>query len=329
MTSRQITSGPFVLAIVLNWNQPEITIGCLNSLLKQEGVRLAILLVDNGSSVQCVRQIEAWAASRDIKLIDANAPSLQGIDSIKVALLRNMENLGYAGGMNAGLLRALDWGVEWAVLINNDVTLPPTLLRAMRETALEPGVGMVGCRVRNWVGSEMSSEYAGGRLMYELGVHLLWRRSYESVVASVNFIPGCVMMVKLEMLRTIGLFDETFFLYAEDVDLSYRAIRGGWKLRVNLTTYADHRLSTSMGGAHSAAYYYYVTRNTIAFIMTRLPVHIRIPSLAAFVAQTVIRGVQCLILRRWLTFRAIWQALIDVMRNRNGPAPTNARSPGR
>jgi GT2 family glycosyltransferase len=127
------------------------------------------------------------------------------------------------------------------------------------------------------------------------------------------------------MISQIGGFDERYFLYAEDVDLSYRAQRAGWRLAVNLDTFVQHDAASSLG-AKSAGYYYYVTRNTLFFIRNQLHGPVAFISRALFLAQTLVRLVLYLARRDRMHVEAVISAIRDYSNGSIGPAPKRLMS---
>src|SRR5437867_4032908 len=116
---------PSILAIVLNWNQPRSTILCLQSLLEQKYSDLSVLLIDNESTIAGLEAIVDWCKEKrlGLQLVSAGQPAERADRSAAISLIRNDRNLGYAGGMNTGLVRAVEWGYDWVLLLNNDVVL--------------------------------------------------------------------------------------------------------------------------------------------------------------------------------------------------------------
>jgi len=245
-----------------------------------------------------------------------------------LVLIENGDNLGYAGGNNVALRRATKWNYDWALVLNNDTTVPPDLLPQLAATAeSRPRVGMVSCRIASG-DARRYPPYEGGMLRYRLGVHWLKRWHGRNGNQEVNFVPGCAAFLSVTMLRDIGLFDERFFLYSEDVDLSYRAARAGWSLLLNLDTTVDHALAASSGGYRNPVYYYYVTRNTWLFIQDRLPGVSRWMSFLFFGLQTAARMVIWALSGRRGHMRAVRYGCRDFLRRRFGPAPAEVASIG-
>jgi GT2 family glycosyltransferase len=314
---------PRALVAVLNWNRPAETIDCLESAFNLQYQRFSVLLVDNGSEADVQEQVLSWARKRSLNPIVTKLgnPMPDAPAAGRLTVLETGSNLGYAGGNNVALRLAIEWGFDWVLVLNNDALLGPDFLTKLMATAERwPRSGLIGSRVvPSRPGAQPS--YEGGRLLYSLGVYALWRWHGRKGDVSVNFVPGCALLARTRMLAQVGLFDERFFLYTEDVDLSYRALRAGWQLLVNLDTEVVHNVSTSLGGRHSAPYYYYVTRNTLVFIRDRLTGVARLSSLVLFLAQTAVRCAIWIATGRRLHVSAAVAGLSDFAARRLGKAP--------
>jgi len=133
------------------------------------------------------------------------------------------ENLGFAGGANLGIRRALTAGADFVLLLNNDATVEPGCLGELLRVALgRERVAAVGAKVlaaddpaRLW------SAY--GRLTYRAAlVELVGHGEPDgprfAAVLEVDWVPGCAMLLARTALEEVGLLDERFFAYHEDVD---------------------------------------------------------------------------------------------------------------
>jgi GT2 family glycosyltransferase len=128
------------------------------------------------------------------------------------------------------------------------------------------------------------------------------------------------------MLDEIGLLDERYFLYAEDIELCLRAMRAGWHLFINLDIASTQGVSTSLGGRRNPAYYYYITRNTLLLISERLTGLTRLLSLGCFAFQTAARYLAWTVLRRRRLAQAVFMGVQDFMRGHYGQAPESLHS---
>jgi GT2 family glycosyltransferase len=231
-----------LFAVVLNWNGGDDTPTALASLAGIETI-----CVDNGSTDGSAEDVEARFPH--------------------VELIRNGVNLGFAGGNNVGIRRALERGAEWTLLVNNDAVVEPGLADAVARAAADrPDAGILACKVLFEDGRTVM--YAGADFNATLGYS--GRRTgfgrpdtfHES--SDVGRADGAAMALSRPLLEHVGLLAEDLFAYVEDVDLSLRARAAGFAVVFVPDAVVRHKGSASTGGRASTTNMYYSTRNTIA-----------------------------------------------------------------
>jgi GT2 family glycosyltransferase len=224
-------------AVVLNWNGGEDTLAALASL---DGVDT--ICVDNGSSDGSDRAVEERFPS--------------------VELLRTGANLGFAGGNNAGIRRALERGAELVLLLNNDAVAGPGLVDALaRAAAARPDAGLLACTILHEDGSV---QYAGASFAARLGYSGRVSTAVPPGLTDVARADGAALAVTRTAVERAGLLDESLFLYVEDVEWSLRVRAAGLAVVLVPDARVRHRGSAASGGAASTTNLYYDTRNTIA-----------------------------------------------------------------
>ena len=203
-----------VTAVIVNYRTPGLVRQCVDQLKAHPaaGVGLQVVVVDNGSGDGSLEQI--GAAHPDIRLIDAGG------------------NLGFARGNNLALR---DLATDYALLINSDALVEPGAMDAMVAALRDnPDVGMVGPRIVN-VDDGADQDYPE----HFPSVLQMIRRAVkgpqfpargQDAPVDIDRIHGACLMTRAVVLRQIGLLDESFFLYDEDVDWCIRARRAGWRL---------------------------------------------------------------------------------------------------
>ena len=237
MTARE---GPRVLAIVLNWQQAQVTLSCVERLRALKEPALDILVLDNGSGDDSARVLRERA--------DAGAES---VDGPEFELIELSQNLGFARGNNHGLRLALERGYDFALVINNDAFVEPGMLRELlAQTAddvalLSPKILYESQPDRIW--------FAGGdRQAQTLDLINTGRGEADSAgrfpTRDVDYVLGACMLVNLAAARVVGLFDERYFFYFEDLDWSIRFVEEGYRLRYVAEARVQHRVATSTGG---------------------------------------------------------------------------------
>lgn len=223
--------------IVPNWNGSDSLKGCLDSLWAQS-VRPHIIVVDNGS------------VDGSVALVEQQYP--------EVELIRHTHNKGYAGGVNPGFRRAIELGAAYAAPFNNDAVADRQWLEKLvdyldsHETA-----GIATCKLLTSDGQRLDSTgdyYTVWGLPYPRGRGESDLDRYDGQT-DVFAASGGASLYRVKMLEQIGLFDEDFFAYYEDVDLSFRAQLAGWKVAYVPAALAYHKIGATSGRIKGFATY--------------------------------------------------------------------------
>jgi len=217
--------------LIVNWNLREDTLACIRALFAA-GVRDEhVVLVDNGSS-------------------DRSPEAVQTEFEDRVVQIQSDRNLGLAGGINAGLPAALRTGADWIFLLNNDTVVSEDVFERLGAALQDlPGVGIWGPRIVYDTAPERVWSLGDRRV---LGT-LLTRPISESAMSSnglpssipVDVVSGCAMLVHRQVFERIGGFDNSFFLFAEEVDFCLRAGQAGIDLAVAPRAVVRHKVSLS------------------------------------------------------------------------------------
>jgi GT2 family glycosyltransferase len=201
--------------ILLNWNSYYHTSNCIRSLKESQGESFDIIVVDNGSNDGSVQQIRY------------NFPD--------VILLGFEYNLGFAGGNNRGFEYALKNGYEYIMMLNNDVFVQRHFLYHLitymdfhpEVGAIQPKIYFNSDRTKIWNGGSKYSSFLGWtyskRYMRPEGKN-------QQLLHEVDWITGCALLLRASVLKDVGLLNEKYFIYYEDVDLSFRIKNFGYKL---------------------------------------------------------------------------------------------------
>ena len=232
-----------VVAVVLSYNGREDTLAALASLRGIETV-----VVDNGST----------DGSTDA--VEERFP--------EVELVRAGVNLGFAGGNNVGIRRALDRGADWVLLLNNDATVEQGLLDALAQAAAaRPDAGVLACKVlyadadRLWYAGAGFHPYLGRSRHRGFG-----RPDAPGALEDTERATGAAMAVSRAAIEEVGLLDEELFLYTEDLEWSLRIRNAGFAVVYVPAARVRHRVSAAAGGAGSPTPSYYETRNMLAVV---------------------------------------------------------------
>lgn len=238
-----------VSVVVLNWNGKADTLDCLQSLRAVDYPNFTVHVVDNASSDDSVPTIRA--AFPEVELICSS------------------RNLGYAGGNNLGIRRALEIGAQYILLLNNDTVVDPGLLSALVKTARRyPHAAAFGAKILLY-GDRSRVWYAGARWDEPRSCFVQIGEGLPDDDASLNepqetaYACGCAFFMSAKRAREIGFLDENFFLYFEESDWCYRARRRGYPSIFVPDARLWHKVSVSFGGERSPLALYFLTRNRL------------------------------------------------------------------
>ncbi len=239
---------PKVAIIILNWNGWADTLECLGSLNRLDYDNFEIILIDNGSK-------ESLNFARDIE---------NQFSNLKIELILSEENLGFAGGNNQGIKIALERGTDYVLLLNNDTTVEPDFLKKLIEAGEKnKSYGIFG-PVIYYSDEAEKIWFAGGQFNWlkTRGSHIVTKPSGE--LKKVDYITGCCLLVKKEVIERIGLLSEDYFLYYEDGDWCLRAQKAGYSCGSVSLAKIYHKQSRSTQ-EFSYPYIYYHSRNGLIF----------------------------------------------------------------
>jgi hypothetical protein len=224
-------------------------------------------------------------------------------------------NAGYAAGNNIGIREALKFQADYILLLNDDTVVAPDFLDALLETAETiPDAGIVGPKIY-YFDEPQKVWFAGARFDYETcmlttpGSGLLDDGSRSEPLES-DYITGCALLIKRQVVERIGLLDERYFLYWEDVDWGLRTKKAGFKNVVVPRSRIWHKVSASSGGMDSPSRIYYKTRSHLLFARLHAPETLKVLHLHLFrdIAWLLIKSSDS---RRFLKIRAYISAIRD------------------
>lgn len=242
---------PAVAVILLNWNNMADTLECLESLFASDYQNFFVIVVDNGSRI--------------------NPENVMMNNFSSVKFIRNEENLGFTGGMNTGIKAGMQEGADYIWLLNNDAKVfPDTITKIVGEAEVDDKIGLVSPVVR----SENFS-YLGTFL----DVSTQTRRNFTSIKelsTAKETTPNCIclwataLLIKTEVVKQVGLLDNSFFAYFEDMDYSMRVTTAGFKNMLCTGAVVDHREKDSALRNYPDHYHFYMVRNEYLFWMKYL-----------------------------------------------------------
>lgn len=262
--------------VVINYKGIEDTLECIESLKKQTYTNHTIIVVENGSddgSAEKLKQIEK-----------------QYVDNLVV--LYNDQNLGFDGGANTGIRWAIENGFDYVALLNNDATADKNWLKNLVEASKHRESGITTSLLLMADGQYIDSS---GDWYSKWGIGFPRNRGDKRGQAPkggfVFGASGGASLFSIPMLREIGLFDEDFFAYFEDNDISFRAQLSGWKVYYEPTAIAYHKLSQTSKRMPSGFATYHTFKNWPLVFTKNVPFRLLLPiGIRFFVAYWLLVG---------------------------------------
>lgn len=243
-----------VEVVIVNWERPEDTIQCIRSVLESKYPNFKILVVDNGSSDDSIKKIS------------------QACDQITLIALP--DNIGFAGGYNVGIEKALENGAHFIFLLNNDTVIDENTLSLLVNTKWDISVpkitfheppNMIWAAGARWRSIPPTIKMNG----YKKPDGPAYDQAYQ-----LDYATGCALMIKKEVLDRITGFDPLYVNYMEDYDFSFRAREAGFSIGYVPEARVKHKVSQSLGES-SPQRWKFLGRNTVLFYRNhdRFPIY--------------------------------------------------------
>lgn len=233
-----------ISVVIIHFGELLITQKCIASLLEFEKNIYQIIVVNN--------------ASTSISIKDFN-------EKRNIIVLNRRKNVGFAKGVNIGIQYSLKYNAEGILLLNNDTIIHKPFLGPLIEALELEKIGIV---------SPVIKFEKKHKILFDLGgyYNTLFGRTHHNEQTRIpkekylfpDYVSGCCMLIRSDVFRQIGFFDEQFFLYYEDVDFCIRAREGGYKIAIVTQSLIYHLLSKSVGKLSYTSTYYQI-RSAIFF----------------------------------------------------------------
>lgn len=251
--------------ILVHYNNEAQTINCLESLqdIRRDGLDYKVLVIDNGSQQKFL------------------LPSK--LENKRFEIIRSETNLGFSGGNNLGIQYAVEnYNSDYLVLLNNDTIVDRNFLYHLYKAyQTQDNVGILCPLIYFKAGNEYHNSYAKkdrGNVIWFGGGSIDWNhlsafhrgvdeldKGQFATIQDMDFATGCCMFIDREVLEKVGGFDERYFLYLEDVDLSLRIRENGYSLLLCPESKIWHENAGASGGPGLPTQDYYLTRNRLLF----------------------------------------------------------------
>lgn len=241
--------------VTVLYNSNNVLEGFFKSIALQTYKDFNLYIIDNTPSVET-----------DELLSDI----LKRYDIINYNHIKNTANVGVAKGNNQGIELSISDGCIYTLLLNNDIEFDQIeMFGDLIKTAGNSEENLIVPKILFFENRKIWM--AGGKMNFWLGItsHIGYNCQDGAVYNQkmyVSYAPTCFMLVKNEVFKKIGVMDEQYFVYYDDTDFVYRALRGGYRLLYLPKYLILHKVSSSTGGEESTFSVYYMLRNRILFI---------------------------------------------------------------
>ena len=268
-----------IFLVILNWNRATDTIECISK-INVSNFELVIIVVDNASKDDSVKRIKDVISKIKVK-------------GMVFKTIINEKNFGFAGGNNIGIQYALGNKADYVVILNNDTLVHPDfLIKSLEVARRNRSVGAVSPKIYFAKGFEFHKErykikdlgkviwYAGGKIDWKnvygkgRGVDEVDRGQYEKV-SETDYATGTCLLIPGSVLENVGGFDDRYYMYYEDTDLSLRIKRAGFKIIYVPSAIVWHKVAQS-SAIGSDLNDYYITRNRLIFGMKYAPLRAKL-----------------------------------------------------
>lgn len=288
-----------IAIVILNWNGGDDILDCLKSVFESKHAAIEVVIVDNGS-------------------VDGSADLIRGRFS-HVHWIRNPRNLGFAKGSNQGMQWALKCGIQYILLLNGDARLHPSAIEKMLAVMEDENDTVVACP-RIYLGV---TSVGPNRLWFAYGIVSLWLGMFRnpafncfdspkwSAPMDMEFASGCCMLIPARILQNVGMLDETFFAYCEDIDFSIRIRKAGFRLRYVPTAHIWHGSSKPTNKTRSEMYRYLSTRNNLWVVRKHGSWFEIFTCLCILPSRSLFRTMRMMISSDWNAIAAEWKGIRD------------------
>jgi len=259
--------------VLLNFNGANDTLECISSLQSASSDFQGIILVDNCSTDDSLAVIESYFKNTgfDYRRFDSPSAAFAAPSPTeRLILILSDSNNGYGHGNNIGIRYALKSQADYVLVLNNDTVVKNDFLRPLVSCCMQdPSVGIVSPKIffhhekdRIW--------FNGGNFNPLLGkaTHANFNEIDvgQKPPSRLTFSTGCAWLLPRQVIEDVGLINETYFMYVEDLEYCHRVLAAGYTLRVAQESHIWHKVGSSTGGNLSSFSVYWRTRNMVRFL---------------------------------------------------------------
>ena len=257
----------------VSYNSADVLPGFLDSMMKQAHSEFLLFAVDNSSS-------------------DSTLTILRQCSDPRLRVIANLENRGVAAGNNQGIRAALEAGCNSVMLLNNDTEFDCDFLSLLGGGLERNDVDMVCPKImyfdqpdRIWAAGGAFRPWLAYGIKH-LGEGEIDRGQFNQAKL-VTYVPTCCVLIRKEVFEKVGLMDERYFVYVDDVDFMYRALNLGIRLMYIPEAKLLHKVGSLTGGVESPFAARFCTRNRVYFLLRHFGILRALPILVLYQAHFI------------------------------------------
>jgi len=248
-----------VSIIIVSWNVKDLLLKCIESVLFfSKNINFEIIVVDNGSSDGTLEAIKC--------------------DFPNIKLISNNKNLGFAKANNQGIKIAK---AEYILLLNPDTEfIEDTLDPILKKMEFDKKIGVLGCRLLNTDKTIQPSVRRFPRVIDILAILFKLNKMFPKLLdkylaydfdysreQEVNQVMGAFFLVRKQVFEKIGLLDEKYFIWFEEVDFCRRVMQNGWKVLYHPNVKIIHHKAKSFSQANTLKKQFWFFRSALRYLL--------------------------------------------------------------
>ena len=296
----KVNKYPFVLVVIINYNGYENTVECLESIRRITYPNYKVVVIDN--------------ASRNDEISDLKRSFPEH------TYILSKKNIGFSGANNLGIQFGQQAGAELFLFLNNDTIVTKDFLEPLVQPFITmdevgvttPQIAYYHSRDTLWMAGGALSKIRGSGYGYKAGSRVTMSTDLEDI----TFASGCCILIPSAVISTIGSWREDFFLYVEDVELSLRVMKAGYKIYLVNESIIYHKVNASMQLQTNNLPLYYMIRNKLYLSLIYFDIY-SVFAIAYITVSTCAKMMLWLLFDR-KKFHAAFEALYDFSRGRFG-----------
>jgi GT2 family glycosyltransferase len=239
--------------VTVTFNSEDVIDGFLKSVLKQRYQNFNLYIVDNDSKDNTLSKVKSI------------------LEDERVKILENRENLGVAAGNNQGIKEALSDHCDLILLVNNDVEFDSEVFNILVESLDKESSDIVVPKIM-YYDNPQKIWFAGGKFLDKITFfsdHIGTDQEDSDIynhIKKIDYAPTCCMLLKKTVLDKVGVMDEKYFVYFDDVDFCLRVKKQNVIMSYIPTAKIYHKVGSLTGGEVSDFTLYYGSRNRVYFL---------------------------------------------------------------